>query len=194
MELFLQISCSWENNTYQLLQVLRQLKIFMTWRIKMFLLKKFELTKYHLLKRRTRTPVWQKKQFVMWENKKNDVRNTPPETIRNEKKLRSEKGTKLKKMPTAVLRGVSQSGLEANAPIRSALSCPFYLSWSEFVLAGAWPRSFAPRLYMSSTRESAKVINFVFYRLGWILPFIWSFLNTLLYLHFVRFTLLFTWI
>ena len=97
MELFLQIICVRENNTYQLLQVLRQLKIFMTWRIKMFLLKKFELTKYHLLKRRTRTPVWQKKQFVMWENKKNDVRNTPPETIRNEKKLRSEKGTKLKK-------------------------------------------------------------------------------------------------
>ena len=29
--------------------------------------------------------------------KKNDVKNTPPETIRNEKKLRSEKGTKLKK-------------------------------------------------------------------------------------------------
>jgi len=38
------------------------------------------------------------------------------------KKLRSEKGTKLKKMPTAVLRGDSQSGLAANAPIRSALS------------------------------------------------------------------------
>ena len=48
------------------------------------------------------------------------------------KKLRSEKGTKLKKMPTAVLRGDSQSGLAANAPIRSALSWPFYLSWSEF--------------------------------------------------------------
>ena len=66
VEFFLQIICVRENNTYQLLQVLRQLKIFMTWRIKMFLLKKFELTKYHLLKRRTRTPVWQKCTYLWW--------------------------------------------------------------------------------------------------------------------------------
>lgn len=58
---------------------------------------------------------------------KNDVRNTPPETIRNEKNsvITKEQNSK---MPTAVLRGDSQSGLAANAPIRSALSCPFYLS------------------------------------------------------------------
>ena len=37
------------------------------------------------------------------------------------KKLRREKGQN-SKMPTAVLRGDSQSGLAANAPIRSALS------------------------------------------------------------------------
>ena len=179
VEFFIQIICVRENNTYQLLQVLRQLKIFMTWRIKMFLLKKFELTKYHLLKRRTRTPVWQKKQFVMWENKKNDVRNTPPETIRNEKKTQKRKRNKTQKMPTAVLRGDSQSGSAANAPIRSALSWPFYLSWSKFVLVGAWPRSFAPRLYKSSTRQSAIwsfllnksghfVIVFLRIRGGWI--------------------------
>ena len=52
------------------MQVLRQLKIFMTWRIKMFLLKKFELTKYHLLKRRTRTPVWQKNNLWCEKTKK----------------------------------------------------------------------------------------------------------------------------
>ena len=64
---------------------------------------------------------------------------------RNEKNSEAKK-EQTQKMPTAVLRGDSQSGLAANAPIRSALSWPFYLSWSEFVLAGAWPRSAAARL------------------------------------------------
>lgn len=59
--------------------------------------------------------------------KKNDVKNTPPETIRNEK-TQQLKRNKTQKMPTAVLRGDSQSGSAANAPIRSALSLPFYLS------------------------------------------------------------------
>ena len=59
--------------------------------------------------------------------KKNDVKNTSPETILNEKTQKL-KRSKTQKMPTAVLRGDSQSGLAANAPIRSALSCPFYLS------------------------------------------------------------------
>ena len=50
----------------------------------MFLLKKFELTKYHLLKRRTRTPC-DKKTICDVRKQKNDVKNTTPETIRNEK-------------------------------------------------------------------------------------------------------------
>ena len=53
--------------------------------------------------------------------KKNDVKNTSPETIRN-KKTQKLKRNNTQKMPTAVLRGDSQSGLAANAPIRSALS------------------------------------------------------------------------
>ena len=35
--------------------------------------------------------------------------------------------------PREELRGDSPSGLAANAPFRSALSCPFYPSLSEFV-------------------------------------------------------------
>ena len=68
-----------------------------------------------------------------WENKKkNDVKNTPLEIIRNEQNSVTKK-PRNSKMPTAVLRGDSQSGLAANASIRSALSWPFYLSWSDYV-------------------------------------------------------------
>lgn len=38
------------------------------------------------------------------------------------KKTQKQKRNKTQKMPTAVLRGDSQSGLAANAPFRSALS------------------------------------------------------------------------
>ena len=96
----------------------------------------------------TRTLVWQKKdQFMMWGNKKERRKKHAVRNNNATKKTQKLKRNKTQKMPTAVLRGDSQSGSAANAPIRSALSWPFYLSWSEFVLAGAWPRSFAPRLY-----------------------------------------------
>ena len=85
VEFFLQIICVRENNTYQLLQVLRQLKIFMTWRIKMFLLKKFELTKYHLLKRRTRTPVWQKNNLWCEKTKKRREKHAARNNTKREK-------------------------------------------------------------------------------------------------------------
>ena len=91
VELFLQISCIWENNTYQLLQVLRQLKIFMTWRIKMFLLKKFELTKYHLLKRRTRTPVWQKNNLWCEKTKRTTWKTRRPKQYETKKNSEAKK-------------------------------------------------------------------------------------------------------
>ena len=67
-----------------------------------------------------------------WENKKELRENTPPEIIRNEQNSVTKKARN-SKMPTAVLRGDSQSGLTANASIRSALSWPFYLSWNDYV-------------------------------------------------------------
>ena len=82
----------------------------------------------------TRTLVWQKKdQFMMWGNKKERRKKRAVRNNNATKKTQKLKRNKTQKMPTAVLRGDSQSGLAANAPIRSALSWPFYLSWSEFV-------------------------------------------------------------
>ena len=80
----------------------------------------------------TRTLVWQKKdQFMMWGNKKERRKKHAVRNNNATKKTQKLKRNKTQKMPTAVLRGDSQSGLAANAPIRSALSWPFYLSWSE---------------------------------------------------------------
>ena len=80
----------------------------------------------------TRTLVWQKKdQFMMWGNKKERRKKHAVRNNNAAKKTQKLKRNKTQKMPTAVLRGDSQSGLAANAPIRSALSWPFYLSWSE---------------------------------------------------------------
>lgn len=69
--------------------------------------------------------------------KKGRRREIPPETKRNRKTLGRYKRIKTQNMPTSEeLRGDSPSGLAANAPFRSALSCPFYLG-SVSCLAGA---------------------------------------------------------
>ena len=58
--------------------------------------------------------------------KKGLRRETPPETKRNRKHSEERKDVKTQNVPMSEeLRGDSPSGLAANAPFRSALSCLF---------------------------------------------------------------------
>ena len=53
--------------------------------------KEIWIDKIPLIKKENKDARVTKKQFVMWKNKKNDVKNTPPETIRNEKNSEAKK-------------------------------------------------------------------------------------------------------
>ena len=59
--------------------------------------KEIWIDKIPLIKKENKDARVTKKQFVMWENKKNDVKNTPPETIRNEKNSEAKKEQNSKK-------------------------------------------------------------------------------------------------
>ena len=78
VEFFLQIICVRENNTYQLLQVLRQLKNLYDMTYKNVFAKEIWIDKIPLIKKENKDARVTKKQFVMWKNKKTDVKNTPP--------------------------------------------------------------------------------------------------------------------
>lgn len=116
--------------------------------------KEIWIDKIPLIKKENMDARVTKKQFVMWENKKNDVRNTPPETIRNEKNSATKKEQNSKNADCGFTgRFAKRFSGERPDPLGFELTFLSELKW--VFLAGAWPRSFALRLYMSSTRESA---------------------------------------
>ena len=161
VEFFLQMICVRENNTYQLLQVLRQLKIFMTWRIKMFLLKKFELTKCHLLKKRTRMPVWQKNNLWCEKTKRTTWKTRRPKQYET-KKTQKRKRNKTQKNADCGFTGRFAKRFSGERPDPLGFELTFLSEFKRVCLAGAWPRSFAPRLYSQAPAKVPIVMEWLF--------------------------------
>lgn len=92
--------------------------------------KEIWIDKIPLIKNENKAARVTKKQFVMWENKKNDVKNTPPETIRNEKNSVITKEQNSKNIDCG-FTGRFAKRFSGERPDPLGFELTFYLSWSE---------------------------------------------------------------